>query len=37
MGTKKKIKLLFKYQGKINNYLEINGKLEDHSIYYLNK
>ena len=30
-------KLLFKYQGKINIYLEINGKLEDHSIYYLNK
>jgi len=28
-------KLLFKYQGIINNYLEINGKLEDHSIHYL--
>jgi ribosomal-protein-alanine N-acetyltransferase len=30
-------RLLFKYIGKVNNYLEINGKLEDHSIYHLNK
>ena len=30
-------RLLFKYKGKVNNYLEINGKLEDHSIYHLNK